>query len=76
MNWHGVAIVVALGLLAAAFHDVLVSVKDPLTQREVVLGDGTKATCVVVQGVRSAGVTCIPHVVVSEDDTVGDEVKP
>ena len=64
MNWHGLAIVVALGLLAAAFHDVLVSVKDPLTQREVVLGDGTKATCVMV---RDAGVTCIPHVVLGHD---------
>jgi hypothetical protein len=73
MNWHGVTIVVGLGLLAAAFHDVLVSVRDPLTQREVVLGDGTKATCVIV---RDSGVSCVPHVVVGEDDAVGDEVKP
>ena len=50
--------------------------EDRLRQYEVTLGDGTKATCVVVQGVRSAGVTCIPHVVVGEDDSVGDEVKP
>ena len=54
----------------------LYSGDDRLRQYEVVLGDGTKATCVVVQGVRSAGVTCIPHVVVAEDDAVGDEVKP
>ncbi len=70
MNWHGVAIVVALGLLAAAFHDVLVSVKDPLTKHEVVLGDGTKATCVIV---REAGVTCVPHVVLGPD---AEEDKP
>lgn len=40
---------------------------DALRQYEVTLGDGTKATCVVVQGVRSAGVTCIPHVVLGTD---------
>ena len=40
---------------------------DSLRQYEVTLGDGTKATCVVVQGVRSAGVTCIPHVVLGPD---------
>lgn len=37
--------------------------EDRLVTHEVTLGDGIKATCVVVQGVRSAGVTCIPHVV-------------
>ena len=47
-----------------------------LRQYEVTLGDGTKATCVVVQGVRSAGVTCVPHVAVGEDDAVGEEVSP
>jgi len=47
--------------------------QEPLRQYEVTLGDGTKATCVVVQGVRSAGVTCIPHVVLGHD---GEEDKP
>ena len=37
---------------------------DDLTQREVVLGDGTKATCIIV---RSAGMTCVPHVVLGPD---------
>jgi hypothetical protein len=51
----------------------LYSYDDRLRQYEVTLGDGTKATCVVVQGVRSAGVTCIPHVVLGHD---GEEDKP
>ena len=38
-----------------------------LRQYEVTLGDGTRATCVVVQGMRSAGVTCVPHVVLVPD---------
>ena len=37
------------------------SMPDGLRQYEVTLGDGTRATCVVVQGVRSAGVSCVPH---------------
>jgi len=44
-----------------------------LRQYEVTLGDGTKATCVVVQGVRAAGVTCVPHVVLGPD---AEEDKP
>ena len=51
----------------------LYSYDDRLRQYEVTLGDGTKATCVVVQGVRSAGVTCIPHVVLGPD---AEEDKP
>ena len=47
--------------------------EDHLRQYEVTLGDGTKATCVVVNGVRSAGVTCIPHVVLGPD---AEEDKP
>jgi hypothetical protein len=48
-----------------------------LRQYEVTLGDGTRATCVVVQGVRAAGVTCIPHIVVGEDEAVdAEEDKP
>ena len=43
-----------------------------LRQYEVTLGDGTRATCVVVQGVRSAGVTCVPHIVMGPD-AEGDE---
>jgi len=38
--------------------------EDRLRQYEVVLGDGTKATCIIV---REAGVTCIPHVVLGHD---------
>ena len=55
-------VIIACGLLADA-------PTDDLTQREVVLGDGTKATCIIV---RDAGVTCVPHVVLgsdAEDDT-------
>ena len=43
-----------------------------LRQYEVTLGDGTRATCVVVQGVRSAGVTCVPHVVLGPDAEGGE----
>lgn len=48
--------------------------REPLRQYEVTLGDGTKATCIVVQGVRSAGVTCVPHVTFEGHDA--EEVKP
>ena len=50
-------VTIACGLLADA-------PADDLTQREVVLGDGTKATCIIV---RDAGVTCVPHVVLGSD---------
>jgi hypothetical protein len=72
-GWVGTAIFAAALLAALAWT---ASMPDRLRQYEVTLGDGTTATCVVVQGVRSAGVTCIPHVVVGEDDAVGYEVKP
>ena len=42
---------------------------DNLTQREVVLGDGTKATCIIV---RDAGVTCVPHIVLGPDAEGGE----
>lgn len=45
---------------------------DRLVTHEVTLGDGTRATCIVVQGVRSAGVTCIPHVVLGPDTEGGE----
>jgi len=80
MNWSKETQGVVGGvILLAVFVGCLVwslSTPDRLRQYEVTLGDGTTATCVVVQGYRSAGVTCIPHVVVGEDDAVGDEVKP
>ena len=47
--------------------------EDRLRQYEITLGDGTKATCVVVQGYRSAGVNCVPHVVMVPD---AEEDKP
>ena len=47
--------------------------EDRLRQYEVTLGDGTRATCVVVQGERAAGVTCVPHIVLGPDT---EEDKP
>lgn len=41
---------------------------DRLVTHEVTLGDGTKATCIVVQGVRSAGMTCVPHIAIDGHD--------
>lgn len=46
---------------------------EPPRQYEITLGDGTKATCVVAQGYYSAGVTCVPHVVLGPD---AEENKP
>ena len=48
----------------------------PITQYEVTLGDGSKATCIVANVRGGGGVTCIPHMVAGEDDSVGEEVKP
>lgn len=80
MNWNAFIVTAAFSLLffciGAYFGIGIKQVDLLLTQREVVLGDGTRATCVVVQGVRSAGVTCVPHVAVGEDDAVGEEVSP
>ena len=56
-------VIIACGLLADA-------PTDNLTQREITLGDGTKATCVIV---RDAGVTCVPHIVLGPD---AEEDKP
>jgi hypothetical protein len=77
MNWSretqgmvGAAILVAALLGALAWG---ASMPDGLRQYEVTLGDGTKATCIVVQGVRSAGVTCVPHIVLGPD---AEEDKP
>jgi hypothetical protein len=55
-------------LALAALLARLYSGDAAIRQYEVTLGDGTKATCVVVQGFRSAGVTCVPHVVIGLDD--------
>ena len=57
-----VVVTIACGLLADA-------PTDDLTQREVVLGDGTKATCIIV---RDAGVTCVPHIVLGPDAEGGE----
>ena len=62
--------VVGAVIIVAVFVGCLVwslSTPDRLRQYEVKLGDGTTATCVVVQGYRSAGVTCVPHVVLGPD---------
>ena len=48
---------------------------DRLVTHEVTLGDGTRATCIVVQGVRSAGVTCVPHAFVGHDADEHDAVE-
>lgn len=67
MNPNGVIIVAALGLLVFGVSSTCQTRSAPadnLTQREVTLGDGTKATCIIV---RDAGVTCVPHVVLGPD---------
>jgi hypothetical protein len=69
-GWVGMAVLVAALLGALAWG---ASMPDGLRQYEVTLGDGTKATCIVVQGVRSAGVTCVPHIVIGPD---ADEDQP
>ena len=76
MNWsRETQGLVGMAVLVAVFVACLVwaaSNPERLRQYEVVLGDGTKATCVVVQGVRAAGVTCVPHIVLgpgAEEDT-------
>ena len=66
-------IVVPILLVIFAVFGWAMTQQELLRQYEVTLGDGTKATCVVVQGVRSAGVTCIPHVVNGPD---AEEDKP
>ena len=62
--------VIALAFALIAWLD---SGGGSLRQYEVTLGDGTKATCVVVQGVRAAGVTCVAHIVLGPDT---EEDKP
>lgn len=64
-----------VALLLVAFSAWLLLAK-PLAQYEVTLGDGTKATCIVVSVRGGGGVTCIPHMVAGEDDSVGEEVTP
>jgi hypothetical protein len=76
MNWRDVVTMIILVVVFVWYLVWAASNPERLRQYEVTLGDGTTATCVVVEGYRSAGVTCIPHVVVAEDDAVGDEVKP
>jgi hypothetical protein len=77
MNWEDldagsklcVVLVLVCLVVTIAGHLLADAPADGLTQREVVLGDGTKATCIIV---RDAGVTCVPHVVLgsdAEDDT-------
>ena len=73
MNLNIVVIAAALGLIVFGLSSSCgekVALTDDLTQREVTLGDGTKATCIIV---RDAGVTCVPHVVLGPD---AEEDKP
>ena len=72
MNWDRVFPVVVFGLMLFGMGlscGKQAAPTDDLTQREVVLGDGTKATCIVV---RDAGVTCVPHVVLGPDTEGGE----
>jgi hypothetical protein len=71
-NAQWALIVVPIPLVIFAVFGWVMTQQEPLRQYEVTLGDGTKATCVVVQGVRAAGVTCIPHVVVGPDAEEGE----
>ena len=72
MNWDDldagsklcIVLVLVSLVVTIAGHLLADGPTDDLTQREVVLGDGTKATCIVV---RDAGVTCVPHVVLGSD---------
>jgi len=61
-NAQWVLMVTPILIVIFALYAWIVTSSQPLRQYEVTLGDGTRATCVVVQGVRSAGVTCVPHV--------------
>ena len=78
MNWQDLdagsklcVVLVLVSLVATIAGHLLADGRtDDLAQREVVLGDGTKATCIIV---RDAGVTCVPHVVEGHD---ADEVTP
>lgn len=66
----------AAAVIALVVFGLWLFIAKPLTQYEVTLGDGTKATCIVV-GIRGGGaMNCIPHVVAGEDDVVGEEVTP
>lgn len=65
-----------VALLALVAFSVWLFAAKPLTQYEVTLGDGTQATCVVVSIRGGGAMNCIPHMVVGEDDSVGDEVTP
>jgi hypothetical protein len=59
--------VVALAVLAIGAWMIL---SPPISQYEVTLGDGSKATCIVVSVRGGGGVTCIPHMVVGPDEEV------
>jgi hypothetical protein len=72
--WHSLSdnaqwalMVTPILIVIFAFYAWIVTSSEPLRQYEVTLGDGTRATCIVVRGVRSAGVTCVPHVVLGPD---------
>ena len=65
MNWEWLGFA---GLCSATFLSIGIfmgkGLQPTLTQREVTLGDGTKATCIIV---RDAGATCVPHAVTGPD---------
>lgn len=71
MNWsretQGIVAIAILAVVLLGALAWMASTTEPLRQYEVTLGDGTKATCIVVQGYRSAGVTCVPHIVTGPD---------
>ena len=73
MNWRDVVTMIILVIVFVSCLVWAASNPERFRQYEVTLGDGTKATCVVSQGYRSAGVTCIPHVVLGPD---AEEDKP
>jgi hypothetical protein len=73
MNWRDVVTMIIIVIVFVSCLVWATSNPERLRQYEVTLGDGTKATCVVVQGVRSAGVTCVPHIVLGPD---AEEDKP
>jgi len=72
-NAQYVMIVTPILIVIFSIFGWAITQPEPLRQYEVTLGDGTKATCIVVQGVRSAGVTCVPHIVLGPD---AEEDKP
>jgi hypothetical protein len=47
----------------------------PISQYEVSLGDGTKATCIIGSVRGGGGITCLPHGPAGKDSEVQDDSK-